>query len=96
MGYDSDECLICYTHSRGNNPMYNRRLTTCCFSCLDTFIGPTITGRVIDAFKSFDVYGPSICECCVKLVNITIDIPMCHNCECDACGVERPEVIEDE
>lgn len=60
MGYDSNECIFCYTNGLGNSSC--DKSTTICFKCIDKHIGTNFTSRVVDAFKTFQLENDWTCN----------------------------------
>lgn len=79
MGYDIEECLICYTQNRGNETTENE--ITLCFSCMEKYTGDNISGRVLNIFTQYIVDTNVICKMCAVKKKWCCTIKCCEDCE---------------
>lgn len=78
MGYDSDECIFCYTNGFGNASC--DEYESVCFKCIEKHIGTNFTSRVKDAFKTFELENDWTCSICNCRGNILYKLPVCVSC----------------
>ena len=95
MGYDSNECLICYLSGNGNNPTHSTAYV--CLECLNTHGKKGhVTGRVTSALNSESVFC-SITSCGVcHDTGMAEQLGICANV-CSKCqGSTESESDEDD
>lgn len=76
MGYDTNECLFCYTSGGGNEPTED--CIDICFTCLEEHIGSRITGRVLQIFEEYIVSSKILCEVCQKEKKLVCNVRCCN------------------
>jgi hypothetical protein len=78
MGYDPDECLLCYC-ADGSTKLGNHTFNMC-LKCLHEFVkedGPYITPRVKNAIKQFSWATDEECHFCGEEAVLLMEIPHC-------------------
>lgn len=84
MGYDYDECLICYLNGCGRNP--TKRWGNVCFSCLtEVFTNGPSTGRVVTALNGLCCFAKfktcSMCGVTHENEQLGVHVRVCSECQ---------------
>ena len=78
MGYDSDECFLCYCSEEGGNNI-TKNVADICLCCLDKHIHK-ITSRAAYELKNFDFSTESRCDFCHLKKMLLMQITCCKSC----------------
>src|SRR5437870_4259029 len=92
MGYDSNECLLCY-FSRGNNCADNHGYV--CLLCIDMY-ADSITSRVVSALENCLEVTDFNCARCNESRQIGFRVTLCNGCVGNGNGIDDNDDNDDQ
>jgi hypothetical protein len=79
MGYDDNECFVCYAKDMGNNP--SRTQGEICFTCVGGLFEDKVpSGRLLDGLQRGFMTSNGICCQCQKQTAV-VCLTICSECQ---------------